>query len=92
MAATKGKSAGAPPTAQWGYRWTPDHRNDESGGLVKTLWADLRGKQLPHAEASEDDAWYEEEQAQRAEFSAKVGRAHTVDAGRRENFRRRYWN
>lgn len=92
MAATKGRSAGAAPTAQWGYRWTPDRRNDESNGLVKTLWADLRRKQLPHAEASEDDVWYEDEQEQRTKFSASIGHAHNVDVGRRESFRRRYWN
>lgn len=76
----------------WGHRWKPSTRNDESNGLVKTLLADLRNKQLPRAERDEDETWYEEEQAARRDFSARVGRAHNVDPNRREAWRRRYWN
>lgn len=76
----------------WGHKFTGSNRNDESNGLFKTLVADLRRQQLPKADRPEDDAWYEEEQAARREFSARIGKAHNVDPDRRENWRRRYWN
>lgn len=65
--------------------------NDESNGLLKTLWADLRKKELPRAEDPAEDAWYEEEERRRQE-AAKIGRVHHADADRRESWRRRYWN
>ena len=66
--------------------------NDESNGLLTTLWADLRGKELPHAEDPIEEAWYEEHQEARREYAARLGRAHNVDPNRRETWRRRYWN
>lgn len=83
--------SGAAPKANWGHHWKSSDRNDESNGLITTLWADLRGRQLPKADRSEDEVWYEEEQARRRAFSAAVGLSHNIDPDRRESFRRRYW-
>ena len=91
MAATKGRRAAA-DRAEWGFHWKPSDKNDESNGLITTLWADLRRKQLPKSESSDVDSWYEEEQAERKALSARIGRAYNIDADRRENWRRRYWN
>ncbi|HEX2700342.1 MAG TPA: hypothetical protein VHM89_09100 [Acidimicrobiales bacterium] len=90
MAATK--RSGAADRAVWGYHWKPSDKNDESNGMLTTLWADLRRKPLPKSEPSDVESWYEDEQAERKAFSARIGRAHNIDADRRENWRRRYWN
>jgi len=90
MAATR--RGGFAETATWGYHWKGSDRNDESQGMLAALWADLRGKQLPKAESSDVEDWYEEEQAARRAYSAGIGLAHNVDPERRENWRRRYWN
>jgi len=90
MAATKG--SGAAPRAEWGYHWKPSDKNDESHGLITTLWADLRRKQLPKTDPADIESWYEEEQAERRALSARIGLAHNIDPERRENWRRRYWN
>lgn len=66
--------------------------NDESNGLLKTLWADLRKKELPHADDPIEDAWYDEHQEARREYAAKIGRAHNVDPSRRDKWCRWYWN
>lgn len=76
----------------WGHKWKASPYNDGSQGLMTTLWADLRRKQLPRTETPDVDAWYEEEQEQRKELAARIGRAHNIDPNRRENWRRRYWN
>lgn len=76
----------------WGHKYGGSSYNDESNGLLTTLWADLRRKQLPKAETSEDDQWYEQEQEERRLLAARIGKAHNVDPDRRESWRRRYWN
>lgn len=76
----------------WGYKFPGSSRNDESNGLLKTLWADLRRQQLPKADRMEDEHWYEEEQQARHEYAVKIGKAYNIDPDRRENWRRRYWN
>lgn len=76
----------------WGHKWRASPYNDESHGLMATLWADLRRKQLPKTDTSEDQLWYEQQQEERRQLAARIGRAHNIDPDRRENWRRRYWN
>lgn len=90
MAATR--RGAAADKATWGDHWKGSDRNDESKGMVAALWADLRRKQLPKSDSSDVEDWYEEEQAERRAFSARIGLAHNIDPERRESFRRRYWN
>lgn len=88
--ATKGSHVRA--TQNGGQRPRSRPLNDESNGLVKTLWADLRGKELPHADDPIEDAWYDEHQEERRALAGRIAKVHNISADRRENWRRRYWN
>ena len=67
-------------------------RNDESNGLVKTLWADLTKRELPHADDPIEDEWYDEHQETRRELATRISKVHNVDPARRQKWQRLYWN
>lgn len=67
----------------------PRRRNDESHGLITTLWADLCRKELPHAEDPLEDARFDEHQDARRDWALRVGTAHNISAERRARFMRR---
>lgn len=65
--------------------------NDESNGMMKTLWADLRKVQLPRADNDPTADVFEQEQVLNAEIARSNRRVHDIGPERRDRWRRRYW-
>lgn len=58
-------------------------------GVLKVLWADIRGKRLPYQPTTEELAWEAEEQAAEVEARATMAAGTDLDAARFEAMRRR---